>query len=211
MQSLSELLVRWRAELNAGAARVGWKLGMNFPEVEAVIGARPVLGYLTTATRLPAGGRYVPDADAELRAETELAVQVARDVSSEEPDVRGAIAAVAVALELVDVTRPPDELEGIVRANAFHRAFALGELHAPPRGSSAARLLVNGEVRESAETRSDHAECVRASAQLLESVGEQLSAEDFVLTGAAAHVRVAPGDVIRAEIDGLGSVEVSVS
>jgi len=45
-----------RAELDSGAAHVGWKVGLHIAEVEEVMGPEPVFGYLTSATRLEPGG-----------------------------------------------------------------------------------------------------------------------------------------------------------
>jgi 2-keto-4-pentenoate hydratase len=121
-------LEHWRAALDAGAGRVGWKVALGIAEVEALVGAAPALGHLTTAMRLVPGGEYRgARADRELRAETELAVEVGAD---------GGIAGLAVALEIVDAGRPPDGLEAIVEANVFHRAVAF-----EPTVAAIARLL----------------------------------------------------------------------
>ncbi len=126
--ALSAQLARWRAALDGGERRIGWKLGWNFPEVEAVIGGEPVSGYLTTGTLLATGTSYAPQDGAQLRAETEVAFVIGEDVAADAnaDAARAAIVGAAVALEIVDVGRPPADLEGIVIENAFHRAFVLG-------------------------------------------------------------------------------------
>jgi hypothetical protein len=93
-----------RAALDAGARHVGWKIGLGIPEVEALIGSYPVMGHVTTATRLRSGDAFRAPRPEMLRAETEIAIEVGRDRS---------IARFAVALELVDVG-PPAGLQGIV-------------------------------------------------------------------------------------------------
>src|SRR4051794_25159692 len=96
-------LERWRAALDGGAARVGWKVALGIAEVEELVGTEPALGHLTTASLLVPGGVYHgAAADRALRAETELAVEVGPD---------GGVAGLAVALEIVDTGRPPDGLE----------------------------------------------------------------------------------------------------
>ena len=104
-------------------------------------------------------------------------------------------AAVAPALEIVDVTRPPDDLEGIVAANAFHHAFALGTF----RSGAAAPPWTD-----------PHA-AIRDVHDLLAAVGERLWPGDVILCGALTHDPVAPGERARAEIEGLGAVEIQLS
>src|SRR3954469_24787895 len=119
----------WRAALRGGARRVGWKVALEIAEVEELIGAEPTIGHLTTATLLEPGGTYPAAGVRELRAETELAVQVGEG---------DRVAGLAAALELVDVARPPDGMEGIVAANVFHRAVAFGPAR-PVRAANGAR------------------------------------------------------------------------
>jgi hypothetical protein len=122
------LFEQWREELSAGARRVGWKVGHDIAEAQGVLGLQPVVGYLTTATLLQDGATYSVAQSRALRAETELVVELADDVCADAPrrEIEAAIAGIGVALELVDVARPASDLEGIVRGNVFHRAFALG-------------------------------------------------------------------------------------
>jgi hypothetical protein len=44
--ALNTQLGRWRAALGRGERRIGWKIGLNFPEVEDVIGGDPIIGHL---------------------------------------------------------------------------------------------------------------------------------------------------------------------
>ena len=87
----------WRAALHAGAGRVGWKIGLGVEEVEELIGTEPVIGHLTTATLLDAGGTYAAEAAGELRAETELAIDVGEGAVRGDP--AAAVRAVARLLE----------------------------------------------------------------------------------------------------------------
>jgi 2-keto-4-pentenoate hydratase len=83
-----------RAELDSGAVRIGWKVGLHIAEVEEVMGSEPVLGYLTSATRLESGGTFHARGVRALRAESEVAVELGRDVRpSNHPEaVRAAVA-----------------------------------------------------------------------------------------------------------------------
>jgi hypothetical protein len=183
--ALRTQLESWRATLREGAARVGWKLAYDIAEIDEVTGGQPVTGYITSATVIEPGGTYA-GATPTLRAETELAIEVAEG--------RG-VAGLGVALELVDVARPPDDLEGIVTGNVFHRGVAFGE--------------VRGGKREA--TDADPRAAVSLVAALLEAVGEELLPGDVILAGGLTHEPVAPGDVVEASIDGLGSVVVEIA
>jgi hypothetical protein len=52
---LTVQLEQWCATLDAGAVRVGWKLGVGDSER---IGEGPALGHLTSATQLEPGSMY---------------------------------------------------------------------------------------------------------------------------------------------------------
>jgi 2-keto-4-pentenoate hydratase len=73
-----------------------------------------------------------------LRAETEVALSIGQHVAADADldEARTAITGAAVALEIVDVSQPPDDLEAIVAQNAFHRAFVLGPARAADRARS---------------------------------------------------------------------------
>jgi 2-keto-4-pentenoate hydratase len=210
--ALEAQLRDWRAAKRAGAAHIGWKVGGDIAEIETVTGGRPGLGYLTSASLLADGDRYDSDG-AQLHADTELAVEVGRDIGPE-LDAAGAAAAVTavcVALELVDLTRPPDDLEGIVGGNVFHRAFVLGRDARPPLAADAvARSVVDGNVRASCAPHVAVGEAVVTVARLLGAAGERLRRGDRILTGAITQVPVRPGETVAAEIDGLGRVAVTL-
>ena len=80
--ALKEQLSRWRAALGAGERRIGWKLGLNFAEIEAVIGHDPIIGHLTTGTLLRTGESYIAQSSGNLRAETEVALVIGQDVAA---------------------------------------------------------------------------------------------------------------------------------
>jgi 2-keto-4-pentenoate hydratase len=195
---MDTMLQRRRTLLDAGARHVGWKLGREIAEA----GDRAVLGALTSATVLADGGVYAAGHPVALRAETELLVEVGEDAG---------IAAVGVALELVDVGRLPGGLEPVVAGNVFHRAVVLGRQRRPPAAASGdATLTVAGRVHRPDRPLSDLLAAVRDAAALLRLGGERLAAGDLLLTGSLVHVPVAPGDDVIAEIAGLGRVGASI-
>ena len=203
-EGLAAQLEARRAALDAGARRIGWKLAFGIAEIEALVGDEPAIGHVTSATLIEPGGTYRgAHADRALRVETELAVEVGE---------AGAIAGIAVAVEVVDVGRPPHGARALVAANVLHRAVAFGRTRpgaAPPEGP--ARLLIGGAVREEAPVRGDPAAIVAATARALAAMGERLTPGDRILAGSSCHLPAAPGDAVLAEIEGLGAVAVRIA
>jgi 2-keto-4-pentenoate hydratase len=209
-------LERWRERIAAGERRVGWKIGLNIPEVQERLGlTEPVIGHLTSATGIESGGSYVGrDAD-ELRAEPEVVVEVGRDVAgdADADTARDAIAGYGAAIELVDVGRPPGDLEGIVAGNVFHRGFVLGQpTPALPTEGVEAVLSVNGEERERGDAPDDFTEVVMLVARHLDAAGERLREGDRIIGGSLTEqVDVGPGDEVEMDLGRLGRVELKVT
>ncbi|HEV2786693.1 MAG TPA: fumarylacetoacetate hydrolase family protein [Solirubrobacteraceae bacterium] len=198
--------------LRRGARHIGWKIARDFPEIEAVIGKQAVLGHLTSASVLPSGAEVAVSRLREPRVETELVIELAATVRSDSDRraIRAAIAGTAVGLELVDVARPPDDLEGIIAANVAHRACVIGATRPGPPAAGPAHLWVNRARRESAAAPADCTDAIATAARVLEAVGRRLEPGDRILAGALIHVPAAAGDHVAAEIEGLGTVELTL-
>jgi 2-keto-4-pentenoate hydratase len=171
------------------------------------IGAGPVVGHLTSATQLEPGGIYRLEGGVALHADAEVGIQFGRDVPSDADtdSITAAIAGYRPALELVDLSTPPDDPESIVAANGFHRAFTLGSM-APqrPPGATEGQLIVNGDSRATAPVAHDFAELMQSVAVLLGTLGEQLQAGDCVITGAIVQLPIQRGDTVIAALGPLG-------
>ena len=212
---LREQLESWRAELQGGARRLGWKIGLNVPEVQQALEIEePVIGYLTSATLLEPGAPYDGSAAVELRAEPEVALTIGHDVEPGDlDDAREAIAAFAPAIELVDVGVGRGDVQAILAGNVFHRAVAIGE-ERPAVGDVAldGTIAVNGEMRESAEVPRDYADVVELTARLLAGAGERLEEGDVIIAGSLTPpVPVSSGDEVAVDLGQLGRVEVRVT
>jgi 2-keto-4-pentenoate hydratase len=177
-----------------GAQHVGWKVGAG--ERERLDGLS--VGYLTSETQLRLGGVYPAGPREQLDAAAEVAVLIGPD---------GHAAGYACALELTD-RAGEDSPEVVVTRNLLHRAFALGPVGGgtPKTG----RLMVDGQVRAEAAVPADLEERIERVRAVLRAVGADLTAADLVLTGSIVQTRVRPGEQVRAEVDDLGSVTVSV-
>jgi 2-keto-4-pentenoate hydratase len=185
---------RRQRSLARGAAHVGWKIGAGDRES---LGGMSV-GYLTSETQLRLGGIYPPGPREEVYADAEVAVLIGPD---------GQAAGYACALELCDLAGQ-DNPEVAVARNLFHRAFALGPVGGgTPR---VGRLVIDGQVRAEGPVPDDLDDRIDRVRDVLRSVGEDLAAADLVITGAVVQHPVRPGEQVRAEIDDLGSVTVSL-
>ena len=209
-------LEAWRTALEAGAERVGWKIGLNVPEIQVRLGLRePVIGHLTSATQLQSGATYPAGDAAELMAEPEVALELGRGVNgdADEDEAREAIAGYGPAIELVDVGRPPADLEGIVSGNIFHRAFVLGpSLPAFPAEGVEAVVSVNGGERARRDAPDDFAEVVTLVARLLDAVGQSLEAGDRIIAGSLTpQVPVGSSDRLAVDLGRLGRLELTVT
>jgi 2-keto-4-pentenoate hydratase len=212
---LERQLVSWRALVEGGTGRVGWKIGLNAPPVMEQLELRhPVIGFLTGATVVESGGSHSLAGAAKPLVEAEVAIELRRNVETdaEVDEALAAIQSLGPALELVDIPSPPDDVETVVAGNIFHRAVAFG----PHRQDAAvsgleARLQVNGEERERGPGAVDLAETIRLVADLLGAAGERLQAGDRIIAGAlTTPVEVSPGDEVALELGQLGRVELSL-
>jgi 2-keto-4-pentenoate hydratase len=191
--ALQRQLEQRRRLLDAGATRVGWKLGMGASER---IGNHPAVGYLTSDSRLEPGAEYPVGAPVKLRADAEVAVELGPDLA-----VRG----FAPALELVDLG-PPADADEIVATNIFHRAFALGDFQ--QRLPREARLIVNSEQQDRSAVPTDLTDRLELAAHVLATVGEQFAPGDVVITGSIVQAPVPADAEVVAHFGELGSVSL---
>jgi 2-keto-4-pentenoate hydratase len=204
-------LLAWERALRRGARRVGWKVALDFPEIAAVIGDRPVVGHLTSETVLASGSAFSIATARAPRVETELVIEMGAAVEPgmTERQIQDAVAGMATGLEIVDVGRPPHDLEGIIAGNVAHRACVIGVTRRDPwQPNATAKTVVNGEIREATRLDGNHVKRLAEMARILAAVGLHLDAGDRVLSGSSTHVEAAAGDHVASEIEGLGSVDV---
>ena len=157
--------------------RVGWKIGLNVPEVQQKLGLeRSVVGNLTSATLLRPGASHSLAGTENPKVEPEIAIEVGAD---------GSIAGLAAAIEVVDFDRPVDDAYEIVSTNIFHRAVAIAssEHDVSPEGLTAA-LSLDGEERESAPAdKFDLPAIVALVDETLAAADESLEVGDRIIAG----------------------------
>jgi 2-keto-4-pentenoate hydratase len=195
-------LEHWREELQAGAGRVGWKIGLNTPAAQERLGiSEPAVGHLTSATLLEPGASHPLAGGGNVMVEPEVAIEIGGG---------GQLAGLGAAIEIVDVDPDDDDLERIVADNIFHRAVVLGaSLPGEELPEAEARVIVNGEERSRGPVEVDLAGTLRVVVGLLAELGEGLVPGERIITGSlTAPVPVAPGDAVAVEIGPLGRLEV---
>lgn len=205
-EAYQQQLHHWRATLNSGAMRVGWKIGLNVAAIQEKLGLeRSVVGHLTTATLIGADGSHSLAGTQNAKVEPEIAIVMG---------AHGQIAGLAPALEVVDMDPSITEAGDIVAGNIFHRAVAIGSTSdaASAEGIEAA-LTLNGETAHTADAGAfDLPEIVTLVDETLRSAGESLDAGDRIIAGSLSPpVEVAAGDRVSVHLGPIGRLEVAFS
>lgn len=207
----------WREQ---GRRVVGRKVGLTSLAVQKQFGVdQPDFGVLFDDMWLPDGATLDPARLLQPRAEAEVALVLARDVTNpnaSEEDIAAATQHAVAALEIVD-SRIADwkiTFADTVADNGSSAAFVLGQQNPPLAGldlySCGMVLEVNGAVASLGAGAACLGHPLKAAAWLartLVAAGEPLRAGDIVLTGALGPmISLTPGDKVVAKIGGLGSV-----
>ncbi len=215
-------LAEWRGTVQARGNRLGWKIGFNDRASQQRMAlTAPVLGYLRHDRLLESGGVFRVPANSTIKAEVEVAIRIGRDVAAgvTAAQAENAIAALAPAIEVVDVTQPLDGIEALLRGNLYHAAVLIGPeqnaIPAAPRQAIHARLNVNGKpVRESEALRLPErfGVLVQLAAETLSLHGEQLVSGDWIISGSIVEPLVVnPGNRIDVEMSPFSRISLGFS
>ena len=203
VEALVEQLAEWRRSLDAGADRVGWKIGINTPDAQRKLGiSEPVIGHLTTASQLSDGATFDGASATELRVEPEVALHMGAN---------GEIAGYGAAIEVVDTGNAPSEVKDIVATNIFHRGFLLAEAQPAMPPGLEAELRVNEELRASGDAPPHYTDVVELVSRLLNDAGEELRDGDVIIAGSLTPPQqVQRGERVDVGLGSLGSLTVSI-
>jgi 2-keto-4-pentenoate hydratase len=209
----------------AGATVVGHKIGLTSPAVQQQLGVdRPDFGLLFDDMRYLAGTEVPTKGLLQPKVEAEIAFVLGEDLVEGPLDVeqvRGAVAYAVAAIEIVD-SRISDwdiTFGDTVADNASSGLFVLGDLEVPLAGFEPVdvqmEMRVDGEVVSTgigADCLGDPLAALAWLATTAREVGTPLRAGQIVLSGALGPMRpVEAGQLVRADITGLGAVNVSFS
>lgn len=210
----------WQAQ---GRRIVGRKIGLTAKAVQTQLGVdQPDFGvlfddmFVADGTELPASSVIQP------KAEAEVAITLARDLTDPETTAEAVAEAVALvwpAIEIVD-SRIEDwkiTFADTVADNGSSAFFVLGHAGLPPQGldlwSCGMVMEVNGQVVSlgaGAACLGHPFEAAAWLARTLAQRGDPLRQGDIVLTGALGPmVALQPGDAVKATIGGLGRASFS--
>lgn len=212
-----------RARRDAGAITVGAKLGLTSKAKQAQMKVdEPLYGWLSDDMQIDTGEPLVCDRFIQPRCEPEIAFLLAEDLDG--PDVSAArvLAATDLVFPAVDVLDSrfagySFKLPDVVADNSSCAGFVLGGQGTDPTGFDM-RLTgcvfeKNGELVATASGAAVLGHPAASVAWLVRKLAERgqgLSAGHIVLAGSMTEaVPVAPGDVITARFDRLGTVEIA--
>ena len=183
---------------SAPADRIGWKMALNAPAIMEALGLdEPALGWLSRAQ--VADGEHSLAGSTQPAVEPELLLEAGED---------GAVARMGVALEVVDLDRPLEDLEDVIANNVFHRAVALGEL-GPVLDPGECLFGINGEERARVVEFEPPTDTLAFVAGFLERCGQRLAPGDLVIAGALAPAApVAAGDVANLAVGRVGAISL---
>lgn len=210
-------LAKRRELMSSGARRLGWKAGFGSKAAMERLATRtPIFGFLLDQTLLDSGSTVAIAGWTRPVFEAEIAVHLGSDVpaGASAQETRAAIAGLGPAIELADSDPAVAGVEDILAGDIFHRHVVLGPVR---KGGSLdgfeCRVLRDGQeiARTSDPTQltGETVAVLQALAEVLHANGEALRAGDVVITGSVvAPIEVSPGQVCRAEINPLGSIEV---
>lgn len=215
--------INTRYWVEAGRRIVGRKIGLTSKAVQNQLGVnQPDYGVLFSDMAVADGGVLDPARTLQPKVEAEVAIVLERDLDNpgaELHDVLSAAGYAVAALEIVD-SRIADwkiTFADTVADNGSSAAFVLGST---PRALTDLDLRTCGmvlEINGAVASMGVGAACLghplTAAAWLARTLcaaGEPLRAGDVILTGALGPmVALKPGDIVRADIGGLGSASFS--
>jgi 2-oxo-3-hexenedioate decarboxylase len=205
----------------AAGPLAGWKLGVTSRAKQAQVGVTsPIFGFLAGAAALDRGESLDTSGLIQPRCEPEIVFVLGRDLAGPHvtaSEVISASSGVAVGIEVLD-SRFRDyrfTMADVVADNTSAARFVVGT-PVSPAGIDLRLVGVvlekNGQVVATASGAASLGHPAAAVAWMVRAMaadGEGLRAGDIVLSGGlTAAVPVAPGDVVVASIDRLGTVEL---
>lgn len=207
----------------AGATRTGMKLGLTSKAKQREMGIDvPIVGVLLDTLALDPGTPFAVGQLGQPRAEPEIALLIGRELAGPgvtAAHVLAATEAVMPALELLDSRYDGYRftLPDVVADQTSAGRYLLGGRLTSPRDLdlrlTGCVLTRNGEVAATAAGAAVSGHPASAVAWLVRWMaarGGGLRAGDIVLSGGmTAVVPLAPGDVVTAEFDRLGSVTLA--
>lgn len=213
------LLRRWLAE---GQRQVGWKAGLTSKAKMDQMGVRvPTVGFLLADFFRPENSVIQTNDLVHPRVECEVAFVTKADLSGPDLTREQVLAAtdfVVPAVEIIDSRFAgfKFDLQSVVADNSSSARYVTGGRARLPADVDLSTLGVviekNGEavaMGSSAAVAGHPADAVALVVKVLHEIGQHLPAGSFVMSGGITEaIPVAPGDVVSARFQELGSVSM---
>jgi len=205
---MKQQLSHRRELLRSGKKSLGWKLAFGGPAaMQRLQTDEPLVGFLMADAVLPSGSNVSLSGWKKPAAEPEIALYLGKDLpaSPDRKTTSEAIAGLGAAIELADVDRPSEDVEGTLVGNIYQRHLVLSGCDSAHAGGVLAglrgRVVRNGE--ELADTSDfevltgELMHIVGHVATLLSHFGETLRTGQIILAGSITPpIWVQPGDTI---------------
>lgn len=202
-------LSRRRDAIAAGMQPRGWKVGVSIKPMQERFGLMgPCIGWLDGRRVLASGGAIDFAQTAAMRVEPEVCLRVGAGNRLE---------AIAPALEIVDYSVPPADLDALLACSILHLATVVGEFVPPARaadlGTRWPRLEVTGQAVPALGkglVPEDLQDSIDFVAEMLGNHGLALEVGDLIIAGsyAAGVPPLERGARAFADFGPLGTVEI---
>lgn len=209
--------------LKRGAKLVGRKMGMTSKPKMIQMGiTAPIHGFLTDRMQIPDGGELSLAGRIHPKIEPEIAFITSKELKGNPSlaEALAAVGAVTCALEIIDSRYKNFEfqLPDVVADNCSSSAFVLGSKLVLPAGLNLENLgmvmQVNGKsvaFGSSAAILGNPARSLVELVRILAKEKKALPAGSIVLAGGATMaVPLSQGDLVKLEVEALGSAEIKV-
>ena len=221
VRGMQAQLAARRKRLDAGDQPLGWKVGFGAPAMLQLLNiSAPLVGFLTRNARVQSGGSVSFAGWSKPVLEPEIAVHIGRDVPADADGetARAAIAGISPAIEIVDLTAPPQDPERILGDNIYQRHVVLGGAGPARAGADAVgrpcrsrrRGAAGAGTPEPLAAAGEWIGIVRHVADVLAAFGERLRAGEIIITGSVVPpLAIEPDeDAIAFEVDPIGGITV---
>jgi 2-keto-4-pentenoate hydratase len=204
-------LRRRRELLDSGHKPLGWKLAFGGPAaLERLRTNAPLVGFLMQNALIPSDSTLSVKGWTKPAAEPEITVHLGKDLpaGADRDTTKAAIAELGPAIEIADVDRPSDDVEGTLACDIYQRHIILGRSD-PARAGAILDGLVARVLRNGAEFANitnpealqkltgELLDIVRHTANLLAVFGETLQAGQIIIAGSIIPpIWIEPGEEI---------------
>jgi 2-keto-4-pentenoate hydratase len=205
--------------LAAGERQIGWKVGLTSKAIQQQFNVHePVFGCILEARR--SGHIFAPADLIKPGFENELCLRLGKDLSgSVTPDeARAAVDAVYPSLEIIETRGNLTEQLALALAdNAQQKTVVLGEAVPLPAKLETVEVhvIINGQTAATGTgdaVLGNPLNSVVWLATKLAEYGRSLKAGEIIMSGSfTRQFPINPGDTIRAEFSGVGSVETRMT